>query len=60
MWNLNPAEFVENLLFDDSQIAQLEKVTKKQSVSTIWWEKPKGRLSASNYGDICEKCKYIS
>lgn len=45
-------KFVVHLLINDSQIAELEKATKKQLISTIWWEQHKGRLTASNIGYI--------
>ena len=46
------AKFVENLSFNDSQMTELEKATKNQSISTIWQKQRKGRLAASYFKDI--------
>ena len=48
--------FYSNKLWPTSaQIAQLEKVTRDQAVSRLWYEHRKGRITASKFHDVCNR-----
>ena len=44
--------FSDQLSFNDDQIRELEKITRSQSASNIWWNQRIGRITASKFGEV--------
>ena len=51
--------FSEQLSLNDSQLLEIEKVTREQSSSNCWWEKRLGRITASKFGEDDMKGKLM-
>ena len=54
------AKLFENLSFNESQLAELEKATRGQSVSKAWREQRKGCITGSKVREIFTKVNSIS
>ena len=52
-------KFVSLLSFNDSQISELEKATRNQASSKVWWDQRKGRITASRFHDVHTKIQGI-
>ena len=53
-------EFLEKLSFNDDQIKELEKVTRSQSKSNVWWNQRIGRITAFRFGEVHAKVLSIN
>ena len=52
-------KFASLLSFNDSQISELEKATRNQASSKVWWDQRKGRITASRFHDVHTKIQGI-
>ena len=52
--------FSDQLSFNDDQIRELEKITRSQSASNIWWNQRIGRITASKFGEVHTKVSNIN
>ena len=51
--------FSEKLLFNDSNIEELEKATRNQLSQNLWKEQRKERITASNFHDVYAKVEKL-
>ena len=51
--------FSDQLSFNDSQLSELEKVSRNQSDSKSRWEQRKGRISASKFHEVFSKVQVL-
>ena len=52
--------FTSKLSFNDEQLHELEKATRNQSKSRIWWEHRKGRVTASRFHEVHQKVQALN
>lgn len=51
--------FGEKLSFNDDQLHELEKATRRQSNSRHWWDQRKGRITASRFHEVHQKVNML-